>query len=84
MSRAYGVWQKGSGLNQRGRFIINPDGIIMGVEVLTGPVGRNVDELIRQIKAMQAVAANPGQAAPAGWKPGDKLIGTGKAFIGKY
>ena len=30
-SRAYGVWQKGSGLNQRGRFIINPDGIIMGV-----------------------------------------------------
>ena len=49
-SRAYGVWQKGSELNQRGRFIINPDGIIMGVEVLTGPVGRNVEELIRQIK----------------------------------
>ncbi len=57
--RAYGGWQKGSGLNQRGRFIINPDGIIMGVAVLTGPVGRNVEELIRQIKAMQAVAENP-------------------------
>jgi alkyl hydroperoxide reductase subunit AhpC len=49
-SRALGIWQKGSGLNQRGRFIINPDGIIMGVAVLTGPVGRNVEELIRQIK----------------------------------
>lgn len=84
VSRAYGVWQKDSGLNQRGRFIINPDGIIMGVEVLAGPIGRNVDELIRQIKAMQAVAANPGKAAPAEWKPGDALIGTGKEFIGKY
>jgi len=84
VSRAYGVWQPGSGLNQRGRFIINPDGIIMGVEVLTGPVGRNVKELIRQIQAMQAVAENPGKAAPAGWKPGKKLIGTGKDYIGKY
>jgi peroxiredoxin (alkyl hydroperoxide reductase subunit C) len=56
----------------------------MAVEVLTGPVGRNVDELIRQIKAMQEVAKNPGKAAPAGWNPGDELIGTGKEFIGKY
>jgi alkyl hydroperoxide reductase subunit AhpC len=84
VSRAYGVFQEGSGLNHRGRFIINPDGIVMAVEVLTGPVGRNVHELIRQIKAMQAVAANPGKAAPAGWKPGDPLIDTGKEYIGKY
>ncbi len=81
VSRAYGAWQKGSGLNQSGRFIVNPDGIIIGVEVLTGPVGRNVEELIRQIKAMQAVAENPGKAAPAGWKPVDKLIGK---FFGTY
>ncbi len=84
VSRAYGVWQPKSGLNHRGRFIIDPEGTIKAVEVLTGPVGRNVDELIRQIKAMQAVAANPGKAAPAGWKPGDELIGTGQDFIGKY
>ena len=56
----------------------------MAVEVLTGPVGRNVDELIRQIKAMQAVARSKGKAAPAGWKPGDKLISTDKDAIGKY
>jgi peroxiredoxin (alkyl hydroperoxide reductase subunit C) len=56
----------------------------MAVEVLTGPVGRNVDELIRQIQAMQAVKANPGMAAPAGWKPGDPLTKTGKEQIGEY
>jgi len=84
VSRAYGVWQPKSGLNQRGRFIIDPEGTIMAVEVLVGPIGRNVDELIRQIKAMQVVAKNPGKAAPAGWKPGGKLIDTGKDVIGKY
>jgi len=56
----------------------------MAVEVLTEPVERRAHELIRQIKAIQAVAKNPGKAAPAGWKSGDKLIGTGKDYSGKY
>lgn len=76
VSRAYGVWQAGSGLNKRGRFIISPKGTVMAVEVLTGPVGRSVDELIRQIQAMKAVAKNKGKAAPAGWTPGAKMITT--------
>ena len=53
VSRAYGVYKRSRGVNHRGRFIINPKGTIMAVEVLIGPVGRNVNELIRQIKAMQ-------------------------------
>jgi NADH-dependent peroxiredoxin subunit C len=84
VSRAYGVFDETSGLNKRGRFIINPEGVIMAVEVLVGPVGRNVDELIRQIKAMQTVAENPGKAAPAGWVPGGELIDTDKDAIGVY
>jgi peroxiredoxin (alkyl hydroperoxide reductase subunit C) len=84
VSRAYGVWKSSSGLNHRGHFIVDPDGIVKAVEILAEPVGRNVEELIRQIKAMQAVRANPGQAAPAGWQPGDALIKTGKKYIGKY
>lgn len=71
-------------MDQRGRFIVSPEGKVLAVEVITGPVGRNVDELVRQIKAMQAVEQNPGKAAPAGWNPGDKLINTDKAAIGKY
>ncbi|MBD3237155.1 MAG: redoxin domain-containing protein [Candidatus Eisenbacteria bacterium] len=84
VSRAYGVWKSASGLNQRGRFIIDPEGVVQAVEVLAEPVGRNVDELIRQIRAMQAVRAHPGQAAPAGWTPGEPLIHTGKEYIGVY
>lgn len=84
VGRAYGVWNPKTGLNHRGRFIIDPDGMILAVEVLTDPVGRNVSELIRQIQAMQAVKANPGKAAPAGWKPGDPMIETSKEKIGVY
>lgn len=84
VTKAYGVYLENSGLAIRGRFIIDPKGVIKAVEMLTPPVGRDVYELIRQIKALQAVEQNPGKAAPAGWQPGDKLIGTGKKYIGKY
>jgi len=84
VSRAYGVYHKAVGMNHRGRFIINPKGTIMAVEVLTGPVGRNVNELMRQIQEMQAVAKNPGKAAPAGWKPGAPMITTTENDIGRY
>ena len=84
VAKAYGVYQEHNGMAVRGRFIISPDGEVKAVEMLTPPVGRNVDELLRQIKALQAVEANPGMAAPAEWKPGDKMIGTRKEFIGAY
>ena len=35
----------------RGRFIIDPEGIVQGYEVLTPPVGRKVLESLRQIQA---------------------------------
>ncbi|MBC8186547.1 redoxin domain-containing protein [candidate division KSB1 bacterium] len=84
VAKAYGVYQENNGMAVRGRFIVDPKGEIKAVEMLTPPVGRNVNELIRQIKALQAVDANPGKAAPAGWKPGGKMIGTGKEYIGVY
>ena len=58
-----------AGVDIRGRFLIDPDGIIQAMEVLTPPVGRNVAELIRQIKAFQHVRET-GEVAPSGWQPG--------------
>ncbi len=34
--------------------------------------------------AAQEMRDNPGMAAPAGWKPGDVLIKTGKEIVGEY
>ncbi len=39
VGRAYGVWDENQGIELRGRFIIDPDGIIQAMEVLTPPVG---------------------------------------------
>lgn len=79
----YGVYDEDSGVEARGRFIIDPDGIIQGYEVLTPPVGRNVSETIRQIQAFQLVRkTNGGEATPSGWKPGKKTLKPGPDLVG--
>ncbi len=69
IGRVYGVYDEEAGVEIRGRFIIDPDGVIQAMEVLTPPVGRNVIEFIRQVKAFQHVRAT-GEATPSGWQPG--------------
>ena len=78
----YGVYDKAAGVNIRGRFIIDPDGIIQAMEVLTPSVGRNVSELIRQVKAFQHVRAT-GEATPSGWQPGQTTLKPGPDLVGK-
>ena len=77
VGKVYGVFDENAGVETRGRFIIDPDGVIQGYEVLTPPVGRNVSESIRQIQAFQLVRETEGaEATPSGWKPG-KTYGGG-------
>ncbi len=78
----YGVYDEDSGVNIRGRFIIDPDGIIQAMEVLTPSVGRNVAELIRQIKAFQHTAKT-GEVIPSGWQPGRPTLKPGPSLVGK-
>ena len=42
IGKMYGIYDDDTGVETRGRFIIDPDGNIQGFEVLTPPVGRNV------------------------------------------
>ena len=79
---AYGVYDEGAGVDIRGRFIIDPDFIIRAMEVLTPEVGRNPEELIRQVKAFQHVAAT-GEVTPSGWQPGDTTLTPGPDLVGK-
>lgn len=78
----YGVYDEQAGVNIRGRFIIDPDGIIQAMEVLTPPVGRNVSEMLRQIRAFQHVRAT-GEATPSGWQPGKTTLKPGPDLVGK-
>ncbi len=58
----------------RGTFIIDPNGVCRGIEVTSGPLGRNSDELIRKIEALQFMEENPGTACPAKWALGAKTL----------
>jgi len=79
----YGVYDDDAGVETRGRFIIDPDGVVQGFEVLTPPVGRNVGETIRQIQAFQHVRNSEGtEAAPSGWSPGKMTLKPGPDLVG--
>lgn len=80
----YGVYDREAGVNVRGRFLIDPDGVIQSMEVLTPPVGRNVSEALRQIQAYQMVREKGGtEVAPSGWEPGGKTLKPGIDLVAK-
>lgn len=83
IGRVYGVYEEQQGIEMRGRFIIDPDGIIQAMEVLTPPVGRRLAETIRQVQAYQVVRASGGkEATPAGWQPGMITLKPGADLVG--
>ena len=83
VGRAYGVWDEGQGIELRGRFIIDPDGVIQAMEVLTPPVGRKLAETVRQVQAFQLVRQSKGsEATPAGWEPGQPTLKPGPDLVG--
>jgi peroxiredoxin (alkyl hydroperoxide reductase subunit C) len=82
VGRVYGVYDEASGVDIRGRFIIDPDFNIRAMEVLTSEVGRNVAELIRQVQAFQHVAKT-GEVTPSGWRPGKATLSPDPDLTGK-
>jgi len=85
VGEVYGVYDEEAGIDIRGRFIIDPDGVIQAMEILTPPVGRRrVDESIRQIQAFQRVRESKGtEATPSGWQPGELILKPGPDLVGK-
>jgi len=69
----YGVYDEDAGVDVRGRFLIDPEGVIQAMEILTPPVGRNVAEVIRQLKAFQH-HQKTGELMPSGWQPGKPTL----------
>jgi alkyl hydroperoxide reductase subunit AhpC len=78
----YGIYDEEAGVDIRGRFLIDPDFNIRAMEVLTPEVGRNVAELIRQVKAFQHVVST-GEVTPSGWQPGRTTLKPSPDLAGK-
>ncbi|HCN19066.1 MAG TPA: thioredoxin peroxidase [Planctomycetia bacterium] len=70
LSSAYGVLLPDKGVALRGTFIIDPDGTLRYSVVSDLSVGRNVDETLRALQALQS-----GELCPVEWEPGQKTLG---------
>ncbi|MBK6509408.1 MAG: peroxiredoxin [Haliea sp.] len=80
--RAYDVESAG-GVAFRGAFIIDPQGNVRAQLVNDLPLGRNIDELIRLVEALQFTDQH-GEVCPAGWKKGDKGMNASPDGVAAY
>ncbi len=73
ISRSYGVLLESAGIALRGLFLIDETGVLRHMVVNDLPLGRNVDEALRMIDALDFFQKH-GEVCPADWKPGDATI----------
>jgi len=73
IARDYGVLLEQPGIALRGLFIIDKNGVVRHQTVNDLPVGRNVEEALRVVKAFQFVEEH-GEVCPANWNKGDKTM----------
>ncbi|MBT4385024.1 peroxiredoxin [Candidatus Peregrinibacteria bacterium] len=70
ISWKYGVLLEEEGISTRGVFVIDPEGVLKISIVHDNSIGRNVDEVIRVVKAAQT-----GELCPVNWNPGGETLG---------
>jgi len=83
LSRNFEVLIEAAGIDDRGTFVVDPEGKIQIIEITAGGVGRDASELLRKVKAAQYVASHPGEVCPAKWKEGEKTLAPSLDLVGK-
>lgn len=81
--RAYDVEFEQAGVAFRGSFLIDKDGKVRHQVVNDLPLGRNVDEMLRMIDALQ-FTEKYGEVCPAGWNKGDEGMKADKEGVASY
>lgn len=83
LSLDFEVYIPEDGLSERGTFVVNPEGKIVAYEVNAGNVGRNAEELLRKVLALQFVAAHGDEVCPAKWQPGEETLKPSLDLVGQ-
>ncbi len=69
LSNALGILDPQEGVSQRATYIVDPEGVIRFAMVTDLNVGRNPEEVLRILDALQT-----GELCPCSWKKGEKTI----------
>ncbi|ASK34670.1 peroxiredoxin [Alloalcanivorax mobilis] len=82
ISQAYDVESEG-GMAFRGAFLIDNNGVVRSQIVNDLPLGRNIDELVRLVDAIQFHEEH-GEVCPAGWQKGDQGMKDSPEGVASY
>lgn len=82
IARAYGVLM-GEAVALRGLFLIDKDGVVQHELVNNLPLGRNVDEAVRILDALQFHEEH-GDVCPANWKQGEDAMKPNAEGVAEY
>ncbi len=80
--QAYDVEAAG-GVAFRGSFLIDKAGVVQHQVVNNLPLGRDIDEMLRMVDALQFTEEH-GEVCPAGWQKGKKGMNASTAGVAKY
>lgn len=80
--RAYDVEAEG-GVAYRGSFLIDKTGIVRHQVVNDLPLGRDIDEMLRMVDALQFFEEH-GEVCPAGWKKGKAGMDASPEGVARY
>lgn len=81
--QAYDVEHPEAGVAFRGSFLIDKEGVVRHQVVNDLPLGRNIDEMLRMIDALQFTEEH-GEVCPAGWNKGDKGMTASPDGVAEY
>lgn len=79
----YDVEVDGVSIAYRGTFLIDKEGVVRHQVVNDLPLGRNMDELIRMVDALQFHEVH-GEVCPAGWNKGDSGMKASPEGVAEY
>ena len=82
IAKAYGILFNGS-VALRGLFLVDPTGKIRHSVINDLPLGRNVDEALRMVDAVQ-FSDTHGEVCPANWKQGEEAMKPTAAGVASY
>ncbi len=82
IAQAYGI-EHPDGVALRASFLIDKDGAVQHQVVNNLPLGRNVDEMIRMVEALQFTEEH-GEVCPAGWQKGQKGMKADAEGVARY
>ncbi|MEI7455668.1 MAG: peroxiredoxin C [Nitrosomonadales bacterium] len=81
--QAYDVELAGAGVALRGSFLIDKTGVVMHQVVNMLPLGRDIDEMLRMVDALQFFEEH-GEVCPAGWKKGKAGMNASTEGVAQY